>query len=698
MTDRFSALRLLRDAVGDQSIEFREGQWEAIDAVANRQKRLLLVQRTGWGKSQVYFIATRILRDRGRGPTLIVSPLLALMRNQIGAAERIGVRAESINSANTKEWPAIHKRLHGNIADVLLVSPERLANDKFIQQILMPIAGTIGMLVVDEAHCISDWGHDFRPDYRRLLHILQFMPPNVPILATTATANDRVIKDVQEQLGNLETQRGSLMRKSLALQTARKPLAASVRLAWLVEVLKKIPGTGIVYTLTRRDADKVALWLRENGIKALAYYSNVESEDLENSNEYRQRLEELLLSNELKALVATPALGMGYDKPDLGFVIHYQAPGSIVAYYQQVGRAGRGLDHAVGVMLTGDEDAEIQEYFRRSAFPDEQWIHEILEVLNAYDGLTVRELESHVNLSQSQLDKALKYLAVENPSPVLKDESKWRRTPVRYEMDIGKIRRLTNQREVEWSEVQSYIEEPGCLMEYLATVLDDPEPQACGKCSACTGKPIVESFFSQEMEIKAARFLGNSEQILNLRKRFPKDAFSVYDFGTSLSKGLQARSGVVFSQFGAGWGRTVANEKLIGHFSDQLVCAAAEMIKERWEPEPKPVWVTCVPSRNHPDLIPSFAQRLAVQLDIPFLQVVMKARDNQQQKLQNNLFHQCRNLDGAFEVQSSLPDGPLLLVDDIVDSRLTLTIVAALLLQNGSGPVFPLALASSQPG
>ncbi len=691
--------QLLHRALGNALAEFHPGQWEAIDGLVNRREKLLVVQRTGWGKSMVYFLATRLLRDQGFGMTLIVSPLLALMRNQIEAAERLGIRALTINSANRDEWPPLIRAILNDEADALLISPERLANEEFVGNVLLPVAQRIGLLVVDEAHCISDWGHDFRPDYRRLVNVLRRMPPNMSLLGTTATANNRVLQDISQQLGDIKVQRGSLMRETIALQTLRLPDQAA-RLAWLAEHLPALPGTGIVYTLTRQDAEQVADWLNRKGILARAYHSDSTADGFIDANAYRQHLETLLLTNQIKALVATTALGMGYDKPDLGFVVHYQAPSSIVAYYQQVGRAGRAIAYAVGVLLAGREDAEIHDFFRGSAFPDEAGVNAILHALEQSDGLTISELEAAVNLRRSkQIEHVLKFLSVENPAPVLKDGSQWRRTPIAYRLDREQIQRLTRQREQEWQEVQKYIDTPDCLMKSLAVALDDDNPQLCGRCARCLGQPVVEENFSQALMLEATRYLRHSEVSLECKKQVAKGAFTVYPFQGSLKASLRAETGRVLARWGdAGWGRWVAEDKRAGYFRDELVNAMAEMIEQRWCPEPRPTWVTCVPSRNHPALVPNFARRLAARLRLPFVPAVVKHRDNQPQKFQQNRYHQCRNLDGAFAIKASIPDGPVLLVDDMVDSAWTLTVVAALLRQAGSGPVWPTALATTAGG
>jgi len=399
--------------------EFREGQREAIEAVIGDGSRALVVQRTGWGKSLVYWIATRVRRDEGRGPALIISPLLALMRNQIAMAARLGLRAATINSGNVGEWREIEERLGRDEIDVLLISPERLANEGFASRVLPSIQGAIGLLVIDEAHCISDWGHDFRPDYRRIGRLLPLLGPDVPVLATTATANNRVVDDVAAQLGDgVAIIRGPLGRDTLRLDAIALSDGAE-RLAWLAENLPRLPGSGIVYCLTVADTERVAEWLQTRGIDARAYTGPMDTEA-------REVLEDALLSNQMKALVATVALGMGFDKPDLGFVVHYQRPGSAIAYYQQVGRAGRAVDRAYGVLLAGREDDEIADYFLRTAFPPAVRMRDILAALEAVDSATVGSLQRAVNVSRPQIDQALKLLELDGA--VAKSGGRWSRT------------------------------------------------------------------------------------------------------------------------------------------------------------------------------------------------------------------------------------------------------------------------------
>ena len=689
------ALSLLRTAINDPKADFREDQWEAIDRLVNERSKLLVIERTGWGKSSVYFISTKILRDQGKGVTIIISPLLALMRNQIEAAERLGIKAISINSTNMEDWQECKHAVLNNTVDALLISPERLANENFMDEILRPIADNIGMFVVDEAHCISDWGHDFRPDYRRIVSILKFMPSGMPILGTTATANNRVAKDIVSQLGEIKVLRGSLTRESLILQNIKLGDQAA-RLAWLKENIPNLPGSGIIYTLTQRDARIVTEWLIQADIEAAYYYSGAIDPNFEDSNQYRQYVEDSLYNNELKVVVATSALGMGYDKPDIGFVIHYQAPSSIISYYQQVGRAGRAISKAYGILLSGQEDGDIHAYFRQSAFPTEDRVHAILAKIEEYEGLSVPELMAKLNLRKGQIEQVLKYLSVEETSPVIKIGTKWKRSAVKFNMDSEKISRLTNQRINEWNEVLDYINSKNCLMNFLQNSLDDPHDKNCGKCANCANGAGLPIEVSHSSGTKAALFLKHSEFDIQLKIQIQTDALPKYGWRGNLSKDLRAEVGKCLSRWGdAGWGKIVAEDKHKNHFRDDLVNAMSEMITDRWDPDPKPKWLTCIPSNRHPNLVPNFAKRLADKLGIPFLPAIIKVIETEPQKGQENSYFQCQNLDGVFQISGNIFDEPVLLFDDAIDSGWTLTIASALLRKYGSGVVYPITLTST---
>src|SRR6266853_6931901 len=491
--------------------DFRDGQWEAIDLAANRRQRVLVVQRTGWGKSIVYFLAANILRDAGAGPALLISPLLSLMRNQILAAQKLGIRAVTIHSENLADWGQVETALAANEVDVLLVAPERLANERFRNDVLTAIAGRVGLFVVDEAHCISDWGHDFRPDYRRIVRVLRLLPPMVPVLCTTATANNRVVQDIQAQIPRLHIQRGPLVRQSLKLYTIVLDGQAD-RLAWLAQFLPQLPASGIIYTLTIQDARRTAEFLKQRGIAARPYHADLEGPE-------RIAAEQQLLSNEVKALVATVALGMGFDKPDLGFVIHFQRPGSAIAYYQQVGRAGRAVDLAYGILLSGREDDEIQDYFIRTAFPPLKVMEGILKVLKKSDALTLDEIGSELNYSRGALEKALRLLEVDGAGQ--HDKTAYSRTANTWRADKARYEQVTRHRREELEEIKRYVTHAGCLMEFLGRALDDPGAAPCGKCMNCAGKTQRHEL-SAELVQAAADVLRHESLILEPRGFWPK--------------------------------------------------------------------------------------------------------------------------------------------------------------------------------
>ncbi|NLH10535.1 MAG: ATP-dependent DNA helicase RecQ [Holophagae bacterium] len=681
------ALKLLRIGCGRADATFRDDQENAIRHIVEGKGRLLVVQKTGWGKSFVYFIATKLLREAGAGPALLISPLLALMRNQIAAAERMGVRAATINSDNMDHWTAVEGNLVEGEIDILLISPERLANWRFRTQVLAGIASQISMLVVDEAHCISDWGHDFRPHYRLLERIIKTLPANLRLLATTATANNRVMEDLTAVLGpKLEVSRGDLNRASLTLQTIRLPSQAE-RLAWLAEQLATLPGHGIIYTLTVRDANQVAQWLKTQGFNVEAYTGE--------TGDRREELEQALLNNQVKALVATTALGMGYDKPDLAFVIHYQKPGSVVAYYQQVGRAGRGLDSAYGVLLSGQEESDITNWFIRSAFPTRQEVADVLGALEQEDnGLSVSELLSRVNLSKGRIEKTIALLSLEAPAPIAWQGGRWQLTAATLSKAFwDRAERLTALRRDEYRQMEDYVDLPfGKHMGFLIDALDG-EPRVVTEPSL----PPLPTTADSELVKAAVQFLRRTSLPIEPRKKWPDGGMPQYGVEGFIDYAHRAKPGKALCVWGdAGWGGLVRRGKYHdGHFSDDLVRACVKMIQE-WNLQPSPTWVTCVPSLRHPELVPNFAQRLAAALRLPFHRVIAKTDARPEQKTMANSIQQARNIDGSLALNwQPIPPGPVLLVDDMVDSRWTLTVSAWLLRKNGSGAVWPMALSQT---
>ncbi len=687
-------LALLRQGLNNDEAVFHPGQEEAIRAVIESPFRALVVQATGWGKSMVYFISTRVLRDADRGPTLVVSPLLSLMRNQVAAANNLGLVADHYTSSNPESWEEIERKLVGNQIDLLLISPERLANEDFQAFVASSSLAKVGLLVIDEAHCISDWGHDFRPDYQRLGRLIRNLPQRTSVLATTATANDRVVEDVLKQIGQgTPLIRGSLARKSLKLQVIHG-LNAAERLAWLSDHLSDLDGSGIIYTLTKRDAERVTEWLQSRSHRVEAYHADLGA-DKKESNRLRIEREELLINNEVKALVSTVALGMGFDKPDLGFVVHYQSPGNLVAYYQQIGRAGRAIDSANAVLFLGEEDDSIHDYFIDQAAPSADHITTVLSALeNAERGLSVPKIMGEIDLKKNEVEKVLKCLSVLEPSPVVKVDKVWMRTPQGYEHDHARDAELKQRREEERSRFVSFATSSECYMQQVRQELNDPLAEACDQCSNCLGGEVVPSSYRQHTLVEAQRFLNQSEFMFEPRKQWQTGALPGYAFTGNIRTEFRCEPGLCLSYFGdPGIGSWVRDDKHSDQFRDDLVEAALQGLKRRGVSS-RVEWVTAVPSRRS-QAVPDFAERLASRLGVPFVASIAKVKDTPPQKEQRNSFHQSANLDEAFEVATART-GTVLLVDDMVDSKWTFTIVGALLRQQGAEAVIPFALTSTQ--
>lgn len=624
---RERAEQVLRRLAGDHAT-LREDQWRAIEALVVDQRRVLCVQRTGWGKSAVYFVATALLRDQPSpaGPTVIVSPLLALMRNQVEAAARAGIRARTINSANLEEWEEITAEIHAGTVDVLLISPERLNNPDFRDGVLPQLAATTGLLVVDEAHCVSDWGHDFRPDYRRLRTFLGNLPAHTPVLATTATANARVTRDVAEQLGTevavpgpeVLVLRGSLDRESLRLGVLDLPTPAH-RLGWLADHLDRLPGSGIIYTLTVAAATETAEFLRARGWSVAAYTGQAEDAD-------RRAAEQDLLDNKIKALVATSALGMGFDKPDLGFVVHLGAPPSPIAYYQQVGRAGRAVDHAEVLLLPGREDVAIWRYFASLAFPPEDQVRAVLAALHTDRPLSTQALEPLVDLRRARLEMMLKVLDVDGA--VRRVRGGWLATGEPWTYDAERLRRVATARAAEQQAMLEYASTPGCRLRYLRECLDDAEATDCGRCDRCA-EPLFTSEVSPAALTAAQNFLGRPGVQIVPKKLWPTGLAAVgVPLKGRIAPAEQALPGRAVGRLSdLGWGDRlrglVGPGTPDGPVPDDVVAAVIEVLKA-WahgdDPWPsRPVGVVAVDSTTHPLLITSLAERIAAVGRMPLL-------------------------------------------------------------------------------
>jgi ATP-dependent DNA helicase RecQ len=693
---RAEAEASLRALVGSANAALRDDQWEAIEVLVAQRRRALVVQRTGWGKSAVYFVATMLLRARGSGPTLIVSPLLALMRNQVAAAERAGIRARTINSANVEQWAAIEDELRADDVDVLLISPERLNSPGFREDVLPKLAASLGLLVIDEAHCISDWGHDFRPDYRRIRDATAALGVGIPVLATTATANGRVVTDVAEQLGtDTFIQRGSLDRASLRLGVLA--LASNEqRLGWLTAHLGDLPGSGIIYALTVAAAEDLAEHLRGHGHHVLPYTGRTDPEE-------RLAAEQALLGNEVKALVATSALGMGYDKPDLGFIVHVGAPSSPIAYYQQVGRAGRAVERADVLLLPGREDRDIWRYFASVGFPAETHVRNVLDVLaDSGKPLSTAALEARVELRRNRLELMLKVLDVDGA--VRRVSGGWAATGQPWEYDSDRYTRVAETRRAEEAAMLTYIRGDSCRMEFLRRELDDPAAEPCGRCDVCAG-PFVPVDVPDE-SVSAARMALDRPGIdLEPRKMWPQamPALGIEVRGR-ISADETALPGRALARLSdLGWGQRLRNlvgpDAPDGEVPEAVVTAVVDVLRH-WNWEERPAAVVSVPSRRRPQLIGSLAARISQIGRLTQLGSLDYAGTGPQGERGGNSAFRLAAVwdsltvpDAVVASLGQLGGAPVLLVDDLADSRWTLTIAARALRQAGAGAVLPFVLA-----
>ena len=706
----------LRELVGSDTATLRPDQWTAISALVGDSRRALVVQRTGWGKSAVYFVATALLRERGAGPTVIISPLLALMRNQIAAAERAGIRAVTINSANAEQWREVYEQVRAGAVDVLLVSPERLNNPGFRDEVLPQIAATAGLVVIDEAHCISDWGHDFRPDYRRIRTLLEDLPDGIPVLATTATANQRVARDVAEQLSvshsgsdagltgpaaapeppkalGAETLvlRGPLDRTSLQLAGVRLPDQPS-RLGWLADYLDRTAGSGIVYCLTVAAAEQVAEHLRSRGLPVAAYSGRTDPAE-------RARAEDDLLAGRVKALVATSALGMGFDKPDLAFVVHLGAPPSPIAYYQQVGRAGRAVDRAEVVLLPGTDDVDIWKYFGSLGFPAESDVRMTLQELAAAGRpLSLPALEPRVTLRRSRLEMMLKVLDVDGA--VRRVAGGWTVTGKPWAYDADRYARVSAARDVEQQAMLTYIRTDTCRMAFLREQLDDPAPEPCGRCDNCGGLTLPTQARAESVQTARAE-LDVPGVAVEPRSQWPTGMASLdVPLTGKIAAADKPEPGRAVGRLdGIGWGSALrallAPEAGDGEVPIPLRHAAVQVL-DGWLPAADGAidGVVYIGSFGRPELVGHLARGLARYRSLPVL-TTLELLDHRPAVSGTNSARRLASVYQRIRLAdpASVTGRRVLLVDDSTDTGWTLTVAARQLLQAGAAAVYPFVLA-----
>ena len=660
--------------------QFRDGQYEAIEATLT-QHRTLVVQRTGWGKSLVYFLSTKLLRQRGHGVTMVVSPLLALMENQMEAAQKLGLCCDALNSSTKERRSDILLDLERDKLDLVLITPETLFSDE-VQSRLRNIR--IGLFVIDEAHCISDWGHDFRQEYGQLRNILLQLPSNVPVLATTATANDRVVADLQKQLGEqVHVSRGPLTRDSLCIQVLKQPEKIH-RYAWILENLPRLPGSGIIYCLTRRDCDYLADFLKQHGIAAEAYYSR----DGKNGEAINHAIEEQFRNNKLKVIVATIKLGMGYDKGDIAFVIHYQLPQNIVSYYQQIGRAGRNIPKAYIFLMYGKEDEDILNYFITTAFPTEQETHNVMELIGKHDGISVNSLMASLNMRKARLEKALEFLR--HDGFIRKENSAYYLTPKPFVYNREHYAAITAIRHREVEQMKALVHTQECYSRYIVNALDDKSARNCGHCTNCLGRELYPTDISSQAIYAAQSYIDRQTIEIEPRKRWPVSSVTN---ATLIQHRLQP--GFCLCKYGdPGYGTLVKQGKYsFGGFCDELVGKSARMLKP-FVQEHGITHLCPVPSLRS-QLVQNFAQRLAYALKLEYADLLVKTPAEPQKDMENSA-HQCTNAYNSFSVKAHCPiPKKILLVDDMVDSKWTLTVCGHKLMEAGVEKVYPFALADS---
>ena len=719
---------------------FYDEQWHAIERIL-RGERILMIERTGFGKSLCYQFPATVFS----GVTVIFSPLIALMRDQVGSLCRKGIPAACINSEQPYEenQQAIQCALAGELK-ILYIAPERQENDEWIEATRDM---NLSMVVIDEAHTISTWGHDFRPSFRRIINLVQLLPAHLPVLATTATATKRVQNDIETQIGGrLTTIRGSLVRSNFLLQVIRVK-SEDEKMIWLAENVNNLPGTGLIYTGTRISTDIYANWLRFVGVECIDYNAGLDGET-------RKSIEKGLMENKWKCVVSTNALGMGIDKPDIRFVIHTQIPASPVHYYQEIGRAGRDGKPTRIILFYNEstknesnvaEDLTLPISFIESARPTPRKYNKVIELLKE-EPLSERELLKKANLKMTQI-RVIKADLIDQG--IIKEVLYGKTKKYEYQynapkLDTSLFEELREAKLRDLRAMEGYINTDIPRMKYLCTFLDSDEMIEYNNCDN-TDLPKIEVKDSEVLREKLEEFRDNYFPTLNLAsytirkggirvcytspnsiniENTVKDAsgevvnrpivehkgrinWSIYtgDEQTAIKEHLGKASKLVDGYAASYYGVSNVGEALHrckyengGDFPDFLLRKTLSVFYKKFRNVQFDV-VIYVPPTNSGDLVKNFATKFARVIGVPVSHELKKTRNTQEQKIFQNTYGKQDNIAGAFEITEHIVrDKTILLLDDIYDSGSTLKEIGKLLTQKGAKCIVPLVIAKTVGG